>query len=317
MANRLDNVVITALLDHGRLDDDQLGAQTGTSRQSARSVAIRLSKSGIVVRRKEVGAKWTTEISHGASPRMPTMAAAASVVPVSPIDIGAVSAALDSLQAFLGENPPRVRVGQLELLVVGAGSREARAILQREHIDDDVLRAALLVKRAAGEINVVIHALGIMLSLPHLLELDERVVSTSLGAGAGGRQYDLETTHRIAEFKFTQWRGNDSLRQRELFADFVNLAESEDTRRRQLFVTGAALPLRFLWSSKLALTTVCARRPEILTRIQIAHSDTFRTVADYTAAHRDSIEIVDLHTILPAYIVREIEAVGRNEVDRR
>jgi len=269
-----------------------------------------LSKAGIVVRRKEVGAKWTTEMAAGASPRSATTAAASSGALTPPIDLGSVSVALNSLQTFLGDKPPRERVRQLELVVVGVGATEAAAILQHEHIDDDVLRAALLVKRAAGEVNVVIHALGIMLSLPHLLEDGETVISTSLGAGAGGRRYDLETTHRIAEFKFTRWRGNDSLRQRELFADFVNLAEAADTRRRQLFVTGAALPTQFLWSSKRKLTSVCERRPDILQRIETAQRGTFATVAEYTASCRDRIEVIDLEAVLPAYIVREIEATG-------
>lgn len=143
------------------------------------------------------------------------------------------------------------------------------------------------------------------------------MIATSLGAGTGGRRYDLETTHRIAEFKFTQWRGHDAVRQRELFADFVNLAEADDTRRRQLFVTGAALPLRFLWSSKRSLTSVCERRPEILARIRATHGETLRTVADYTEAYRSIIEVTDLHSVLPAYIAHAIEAAGGGETDPR
>ena len=314
MANRRDEALITALRDQGPLDDDQLAAQIGTSRQSARSVALRLSAAGVVVRRRDVGAKWTTELSAG-DLGSPNPAGLASRARLPAIDLGAVSAAIESLQAFLGDKAPRVRVGQLELIIAGVGASEAAGLLQRERIDNEVLRAALLVKRVAGEVNVVIHALGILLALPHVLEADETVISTFLGAGTGGRRYDLETTHRIAEFKFTQWRGHDAVRQRELFADFVNLAESEDTRRRQLFVTGATLPLRFLWSSKRALTSVCERRPEILARIRTAHGDAFRTVAEYTAACRDRVQVTDLQEVLPAYIVHEIARAGGEEVD--
>lgn len=43
--------------------------------------------------------------------------------------------------------------------------------------------------------------------LPHILEPDERVESVSLGAGNTGRDFDLETNVRVAEFKFIHWRG--------------------------------------------------------------------------------------------------------------
>jgi len=55
------------------------------------------------------------------------------------------------------------------------------------------MAAAALMKRVAGQINVVIHALGILLCLPHILEADEVVEYVSLGAGNTGRAFDLET----------------------------------------------------------------------------------------------------------------------------
>jgi hypothetical protein len=177
-------------------------------------------------------------------------------------------------------------------------------------IDDDVLRAALVLKQLAGEVNVLIHALGILLTLHHILEPGELVLSASLGAGTGGRPYDLETDRRIAEFKFTNWRGNDSVRQRELFADFVNLAEASDERRRQLFVTGAAMPRKFLAGSKRSLASVCARRRDVLDRITAAHGETFGTVSDYTLACEDRVEIIDLADLLPAYLIKEVQAAG-------
>ena len=53
------------------------------------------------------------------------------------------------------------------------------------------------MKRLAGQINVTIHALGILMCLPHILEPDERVESVSLGAGNTGRDFDLETNVRV------------------------------------------------------------------------------------------------------------------------
>ena len=61
--------------------------------------------------------------------------------------------------------------------------------------------AALLVKRSAGQINVIVHAVGILVALPKILEPGELVQSLSLGAGNTGRAHDLETDRRIDEFR--------------------------------------------------------------------------------------------------------------------
>jgi hypothetical protein len=83
-----------------------------------------------------------------------------------------------------------------------------------------------LVKRLAREINVVIHALGILLCLPHILEPEETIEYVSLGAGNTGRAFDLETNKRIAEFKFSRWQGGaEAIRQNSLFKDFYCMAE--------------------------------------------------------------------------------------------
>jgi len=38
-----------------------------------------------------------------------------------------------------------------------------------------LLQAALEVKRMAGQINVIVHAVGILVSLPYVLEPGERI----------------------------------------------------------------------------------------------------------------------------------------------
>jgi hypothetical protein len=262
-----------------------------------------------VVRTKAPGGKWLSRPGNG--PRRETLATTA--VPPPPVsedtlDPAAAAAAIGRLHAFLGAGPPRTRVAQLERLIADADQASLAAVLGREQIDDAVLRAALLVKQLAGEVNVVIHAVGILLTLPYILEPRERVIEASLGAGTGGRPYDLQTTHRIAEFKFTRWRGHDAVRQRELFADFVNLAEATDEdRRRQLFVAGAVRPSEFLRNSRRKLASVCEHRPDVLARIRQRHADAFQTVAEYTAARGDRVEIIDLKTILPAYVVEQFQ----------
>jgi len=306
---RLDQDLLRALEARGPLDDDQLGALLGTTRQAARGAALRLSETGVITRIKPPGGKWLSRLGNLPSPEaLATTAAPPRSAPEHTLDPAAVSAAIGRLHAFVGAAPPRSRVAQLEGLIVGVDRSHLAAVLGREHIDDDVLRAALLVKQLAGEVNVIIHAVGILLALPYILGPSEKVLEASLGAGTGGRPYDLQTTHRIAEFKFTRWRGHDAVRQRELFADFVNLVEAADgDRHRQLFVAGATRPRLFLTTSRRKLSSVCERRPEVLTRITQRHGNVFQTVAEYTAACGDRVEIVDLETILPAYVGEQFE----------
>jgi hypothetical protein len=63
------------------------------------------------------------------------------------------------------------------------------------------------MKQVAGQINVVIHALVILLCLPHILKDHEVIEYVSLGAGNTARAFDLETNQRVAEFKFIRWQG--------------------------------------------------------------------------------------------------------------
>jgi len=92
------------------------------------------------------------------------------------------------------------RLALLEPTLKGRAATSAVAISEQNGFTDDALRAALVLKAAAGQINVLIHAVGILTALPHILKDDERVESLSLGAGNTGRCFDLETNLRIAEF---------------------------------------------------------------------------------------------------------------------
>ncbi len=102
----------------------------------------------------------------------------------------------------------------IESAIAGLDLGNCRDFLDDFSVSEDALSAAYGIKRLAGQINVTIHALGILSCLPHLLLEGERVESVSLGAGNAGRKFDLETNLRIAEFKFINWRGGaESIRQ--------------------------------------------------------------------------------------------------------
>ncbi len=108
-------------------------------------------------------------------------------------------------------------LSQVEAAVNGATSHSLEPTLESCGARLDVLVGAGQLKRIVGQINVVIHALGILLCLPRLLEPEETIQYVSLGAGNTGRAFDLETDRRIAEFKFIQWQGgSESIRHNSL-----------------------------------------------------------------------------------------------------
>ena len=110
------------------------------------------------------------------------------------------------------------QISAIESKLAGADSNIVQSVYPSLGVTTDLLESAITFKRAARQINVLIHSIGILLSLPKVLEKDEIVEYLSLGAGNTGRPFDLETNHRIAEFKFINWQGGaESIRQNSLF----------------------------------------------------------------------------------------------------
>jgi hypothetical protein len=156
------------------------------------------------------------------------------------------------------------------------------------------------VKRAAAQINVIIHAFGILVSLPHLLNEDEVVESLSLGAGNTGREFDLTTDQRVAEFKFIEWQGGpESIRQNSLFYDFYTLAEHDSNRRRLLYLLGTDEALKFLRGNR-ALNSVLSKNRKISDDFAARYGERFKVVSEYYKARRDRVELEDLQKLLPA-----------------
>ena len=161
------------------------------------------------------------------------------------------------------------------------------------------MESALTIKALSGQINVLIHAAGILAALPCILAGDEKIESLSLGAGNTGRAHDLETNLRIAEFKFIEWRGgSETIRQNNVFQDVFNLASAETHKRRELYVLGTEHPLRFL-GNKRSLSSVLSKNVKLAKQFQDLHGDKFQTVADYWKTVKDRVEVIDLGEILP------------------
>jgi hypothetical protein len=144
----------------------------------------------------------------------------------------------------------------------------------------------------------VIHSLGILLCLPHLLNEGETIEYVSLGAGNTGRLFDLETSERVAEFKFIHWRGGpESIRQNQLFKDFYMLAENLTPKRKFLYVLGTEHPLKFLNGGR-ALKSVLSRNATVKKLFDDKYGSSLRTVREYYVPRKTAVTIEDVSALL-------------------
>jgi hypothetical protein len=177
-----------------------------------------------------------------------------------------------------------------------------------------VLGAAAELKRIAGQVNVAIHALGILLCLPHVLEPGEEVDYVSLGAGNTGREFDLETNYRVAEFKFIHWRGGaESIRQNSIFKDFFLLAESDTAKKKFLYILGTKYPLKFFNGGR-ALTSVLSKDGRIRDSFFSLYQGRYSKVRDYYQPRRDSVTIQDVSPWLPELVANLIAEAPQSEI---
>ncbi len=204
-----------------------------------------------------------------------------------------INQAIKAIQNFQGSSLAK-RLAVIESSIVGSDSDTSQTFCYDNKIDKEFMDSALSIKNIAGQINVIIHAAGILLSLPTLLEHGEQVESVSLGAGNTGKKFDLETNLRVAEFKFIDWKGGaESIRQNGIFKDFYELAEYETAKKKILYVVGKTHPLKFLNGHR-ALKSVLSKRPEILRAINIKYSGLVKDVCDYYDLHKDVVSICDI-----------------------
>jgi len=210
------------------------------------------------------------------------------------------------LQKFSGRDLT-AKLSNIETTVKGVTTTDCARILDQAGVTGEALAAAASLKHVAGEIHVTIHAIGILLCLPHILEMDEKVEYVSLGAGNTGREFDLETTHRIAEFKFIHWRGGpEPIRQNQLFKDFYLLAESQSPKRKYLYVLGVERPLRFLNGGR-SLDSVLSHNVKLMNHLQITHGDKFKKVRDYYLLHQHLVTISDVSPWVSQLISETLE----------
>jgi len=185
-------------------------------------------------------------------------------------------------------------LSRLEAAVQGVTANDCLSFLEESGAGRGAMGAAAELKRQAAQINVTIHALGILLCLPHLLEPGERIDYVSLGAGNTGRAFDLETNLRVAEFKFIRWRGGaESIRQNSVFKDYLLLALHPTVKRKHLYLLGTDHALKFLRGRR-ALSSVLSRNDKLQRTFADQFGDAYQTVGDYYAAHADRVCIEDV-----------------------
>lgn len=208
------------------------------------------------------------------------------------------------LDRFTGSNVANT-LARLEREARGRTAEHWDEFLGRAHATPEAWAVAGALKRMAGQVHVTIHALGILRCLPHILEPGEEVESLSLGAGSGGKPFDLETNRRVAEFKFIRWTGRDSDRQNQTFKDFFMLEQHETSKGKHLYVLGRERAVKFLQGRRKLDSVLSGNKVRETFRTRFPNR--FRTVGEYYAAFADKVEITDVSTWLD----------GRESIDDR
>lgn len=204
-----------------------------------------------------------------------------------------IDSAIEAISKFQGDSLTD-SLSSLEEGIIGSNAKDSLEYCSDREINSTFIASALAIKKVAGEINVIIHASGILHSLKDILKSGEIVQSVSLGAGNTGRKFDLETNLQVAEFKFIDWKGGaESIRQNGIFKDFYELAEYDTEKAKNLYVVGTYYPLKFLNGGR-ALTSVLSKQPTILKAITDKYGADVKVTKDYYARYKEAVNVIDV-----------------------
>jgi hypothetical protein len=216
-----------------------------------------------------------------------------------------IANAAAALQKFSGTNLTDA-LSRIEDSLRGTTKTGSLAALSASGDEKHALKAAASLKRVAAQVNTAIHALGIILCLPHILEDGETVEYVSLGAGNTGRLFDLETNQRVAEFKFIHWQGSaETIRQNSIFKDFFLLADYPTDKRKFLYVLGTKYPLKF-FQAKRAIQSVLSKNESVRAQFHSRFGDRYTRVNEYFSEHGHAVAIEDVSKWLPELIDDEL-----------
>lgn len=220
--------------------------------------------------------------------------------------------AAERIEQFTGESLTK-RISGIETNLQGSDKRACETLYSSSDITLALFDSAFTLKKAAGQVNVLIHAVGILLLLPHILEDGELIKALSLGAGNTGRPFDLETDRRVAEFKFINWQGGaESIRQNSLFKDYYLMAEYPTTKSKYLYVLGTKYPLKFLTSSR-SLESIMSKNNKLWDEFRKKYETRFTKVSEYFEFRKHSIKLVDASSIIPQLMGTDVLSDSQGE----
>ncbi len=163
-------------------------------------------------------------------------------------------------------------------------------------------KSALEIKKLSTQIDEIVHASGIILSLPKILLEGEKVEELSLASGSSGEGIDLVTNKRIAEFKFARWQdfNSNGMRKRQVFADLVKLYLNDEHKMKELYVYNADKIIKFFSSEKATWKNVLSKSGHLIRKLEkhliIEKAESFSLNDIYQASN---VKIIDLDIILP------------------
>lgn len=166
-----------------------------------------------------------------------------------------------------------------------------------------IFSAAKLIKSASAQIDEIVHAAGIMIAKEIWLRKDEQVLYLSLGAGSHKGSFDLETKHRIAEFKFGKWNEDSAngTRRRGYFSNYVGLLTSNDEREKYFVMEDKNALLKFL-KGKSAWKNVLSKNPTAYNQLEgflkKNKMSQLETVGQIFDKYKDEVTIVDFSEII-------------------
>lgn len=208
------------------------------------------------------------------------------------------------------------RIAHIEKSVVQRDRDRAFALAEELGATRQLLEGARLAKKFAAQVDVVLHTAGILQALPHILVEGEIVESVSLGAGNTKRDYDLETTLQIAEFKFINWQGgSESVRQNGIVIDIFKLAKSDTVKDRKLYLTGIGTPTHWLETSERPTRDCLESKKGLIEEFNNRYgSSEYTFVREYWEAVRGRVQIVDLNPLVPGLSGLDEVATEESEI---
>lgn len=211
-----------------------------------------------------------------------------------------ITDAIAQINRFKGRSLTET-IAAVESELTNAGVARVSSVNESFHINQQLLVAAAAIKRASSQVDVVIHAVGIVYALPRILESDEVVESLSLGAGSAGSDFDLVTNMRIAEFKFINWQGgSEAVRKKTLFEDYFKLVREQTSKEKYLYLLDTKIPMRFL-CGRSNILRLLDRNNRLREDFVARYGQTYHTVGEFYGAHKEAVQFVNLVEMVPGF----------------